>query len=233
MNRELGQLLDEAVPEPPRHLDPDLLVHTANRRRRVRSSLMAVGVVLVAAAMATPLLVMRAGDDKATIATGDGPLHLSALDRTEPLAPAPSEMRGNERFSLDELVPAGEASLVATTTDGWQVYLTQTVDDEICIIDDKAGSALYGCFPRSNLLTSGIHLGTGVGIRRDVHIIVAVPDGYTQATANDTTVVVANNVAVFEIAMPERPRGGDLTISGPAVPDVSFHLADIYWVRLP
>ena len=50
--------------------------------------------------------------------------------------------------------------------------------------------------------------------------IVAAPDGYTLATAAHRTALITSNLAVVDLDTTET----DLTISGPAVPPVTFHI---------
>jgi hypothetical protein len=49
---------------------------------------------------------------------------------------------------------------------------------------------------------------------------VVAPDGYTKATAGDTSAVVSANAALLEVTAPQH----HLTLSGPGMPTVTFTL---------
>jgi hypothetical protein len=233
MNRDLGQLLKQAMPEPPHYFDAGEVLNAARHRRRLRLSLAALAAVALAGvAIGTPLLITHPGDKPRPGGKVSVPLHLSVLERRVPLGTTAAGI-----LAGTALVHPGEGSLVATLGSPGdlvalarheQVYLVEAANDQLCLVDviERYGSGLDNCQPRSDLLTAGVMLPVwpidAVDTSGPWTLIVAVPDGYLTATAGGTTVKVANNVAVLQ-----GKSQTHLTISGPRVPSVTFSLRDV------
>lgn len=214
MTAELERLLQRAVPEPPHTLDAGALLTAARRRQRVRAAGLAVAAaVLAVLAIGLPQLVGQSRQDAASV-----PVRLSALDQRVPLGPVAAGMTNGVA-----LAHPGEGSLVATV-DNYQVFLVETTNDQVCllIVRESYGSAARGCQPRSDLLTTGLVFPTRLSVAPSAPqvIFVAVPDGYTRASAGGQTADVANNLAVFHGDVGK----GDLKLSGPSVPTATFDL---------
>jgi hypothetical protein len=108
-----------------------------------------------------------------------------------------------------------------------RVWLVETAGQRLCLLTvrEQYGSAGTSCAPRSALLTTGVTLAVkGVADADPRVVIVAVPDGYTQATALGTTASVAHNVAVMTF---DRLPPGDLRIAGPGLPTVTLPLVGL------
>lgn len=214
MTADLSRLLQQSVPEPERALDPGTVLDAARRRQKVRTTLLAaVAVIAVAIAVGTPFLVRQPEPDVASV-----PLRLSVFDHRVPLGPVAAG-------ALDKtpLVHPGEGSLAATV-ENHQVFLIEAVDDQVCIVivRESYGSAGTGCHPLANLLTTGVVTytnlsfdGSGPGL-----LLVAAPDGYTQAELGRQRTSIANNLAVVPLLTHDRA----LKMSGPAVPTVTLDL---------
>lgn len=213
MNTELGELLNRAVPDPPRLLDADLVLRLARRRgrRRVAMGLAALAVVAVAGPVAAVHL-QPAPEDVA-----DVPLRLSALDRRQPIGEAAARVLVGET-----LVHPGQASL-AGEGGRWRVLLAETVDRKVCVVVESRGDGAGGCQPWSDLLTTGVILATILsGNDADPWlIVVAVPDGYTRAAIGATTASVSNNVGLLEGRF---TKDDELVIWGRGLPTVAFPL---------
>ena len=230
MNRDLAQLLQDAVPEPTGRLDPDAILRTAGRARPARrwaAPVLAVAVIVVAVGVVSPQLVTRWRDEAATPAVAEVPLVLSALQHRVPLP----QVAAGAAVGLGgiEYVHPGEGSLVATVGDD-EIYLAEASGDRLCVFvgnELTGGGASNGCQPRSDLLTTGVGDDYGGGLRRTAdgiaptfwRFIVAAPDGYTLATAQGMTALITSNVAVLDLDTTE----AEVTISGPAVPPITFH----------
>jgi hypothetical protein len=219
MSRHLGELLKGAVPEPARVLNADELMRTARSRNappRWAGPVVATVFLVAAVAIAVPQVVARWGHVASTPGVADVPLRLSALDRRVPLGPV--AVGAMDRTALAH---PGEGSLVATLGQE-QVYLIEAVGDQLCLLEvnESYGSAGSGCFPRSDLLTTGIVLSTLAPDSSTMLLAVAVPDGYTVATSGGRSAVVVSNVAVLDLVSSQTK----LTVSGSAMPSVTFDL---------
>jgi len=220
VNRDLAQMLQEAVPEPTGRLDPDEILRTAGRgssARRWAGPVVAMVFLVAAVGVASPQLLTRWRNQGAMPAVADVPLTLSALKHRVPLNGTAA--LGVERI---EVVHPGEGSLVATVGDD-QIYLVEATGDRLCISvgNELSGAgASNGCQPVSDLLTTGVTMDYGGVSPTSWRFIVAAPDGYTLATAENRTAPITSNVAVLDLDATET----ELTISGPAVPSVTFHI---------
>lgn len=231
MNRDLARMLQEAVPEPTGRLDPDEILRTAGRARPARrwaAPVLAVTVLAVAVGVASPQLMTRWRNEAATPVVADVPLTVSALEHRVPLP----EAAAGAAIGLGgiEYVHPGEGTLVATVGDD-EIYLAEATGDRLCVVvgnELTGGGGSNGCQPMSDLLTTGVGDNYGGGVHLTAagmeptfwRFIVAAPDGYTLATANDLTALITSNVAVLDLDITE----AEVTISGPAVPSVTFHI---------
>jgi hypothetical protein len=221
MSPDLRTLLQDAVPEPDRLLDPADVLHRARRRHRTRTAtLLAVAVLVVGIAGG---LLPGPWRHRALLDPAAVPLTVSALADRQPLPPGAAEALASER-------PAhpGEAALVGTIGPN-KVWLADTTDDRLCLViaREEYGQAGHGCQPRAVLLRSGLAM---VHVPDDlsgpVWIVVVAPDGYTTASASGVRAPFRENTAI--LAFDQEPSAsGAVTISGPDVPDVSFALESI------
>ena len=222
MSRGLPELLDELVPEPPRRLDPELVLSAARRRQgRRRAAVTAAAAVVVAAAVA-PFLLLQGSRGGGELAVADVPLTVSALERRVPLGEVALGALGDAA----PLAHPGEGTLVGVGGDD-EVWLVPTSDDRLCLLSvyEKHGSAGSDCRPRAELLRRGLVLATrGVRPGAPQLVAVAVPDGYSTAAAGGVEAEVRRNVAL--LAFDRMPRG-ELRISGPGRPTVVFPLDDL------
>lgn len=218
---DLGRLLDQAVPEPPRQLDPVDVLEEARRRRRAmvaRSSLAAAGL---AAVLGLSLLLARPAADRSDLDRSDldpagVPPRLSALDRRVQLS---DEVRG--AVEVQPLRHPGEASLVATI-DTYDVYLAERRDGDLCLVAEHEGSAGSSCVSKTDLLRrEGLTLVVQEWEGRPATLVVAVPDGYGRAELGTATARVVDNVA----ALPVDLSGSTLTLSGAEVPEVRLDMS--------
>lgn len=122
------------------------------------------------------------------------PLRLSVFDDRTPLGPVAAGALGDT-----PLVHPGEGGLAATVQNH-QVFLVEAAVDRVCIVvvREAYGSAGTGCHPIADLLTGGVIMwtnfsfdGSGPGL-----LLLAVPDGYTQAAPGGHRTSIANNLAV-------------------------------------
>jgi hypothetical protein len=211
---DLGRLLDQAVPEPPRHLDATAVLDAARRRRRTRASWAGVAAAgLVVATLVTSFLLTRPEVDRSSLDPADVPLRLSALDRRVPLSDG---VRGAVEV-LPVLHP-GEASLAATV-DRHQVYLFERADGDLCLLAEHEGSAESSCVSKIDLLgREGLTLVVQEWDGRPATLVVAMPDGYDRAELGSVTARAVNNVA----ALPVGVSASTVTLSGAGVPEVSL-----------
>lgn len=87
MSHHLGELLQQAVPEPTRYLDPDEIMRASQRGGSVprwAGPLVAV-VVLVSASVIVGPRMLQSDVGPAAPKVADVPLHLSALEHRVPL----------------------------------------------------------------------------------------------------------------------------------------------------
>jgi hypothetical protein len=214
-------MLKEAVPEPPRGLDGQAVLRSAKRRQFQRRG---AGAAVVAAAVAVALTVSLPRDGGTDLDVADVPLTIGALADRVPLGDTASGAIGEDE---QPLAHPGEGSLVGILGD-YEVWLLERADGELCLMSvaEKLGAAGVECIPRSQLLGRGVISASG-DIREapPLVIMVALPDGYTRATAGRVTAHVRRNVAM--LAFDDEPPAGELSVSGPAVPRVSFSLANI------
>jgi hypothetical protein len=221
MNRDLVRLLEDAVPEPPKALDPETVLHAARHRRRIRTSLtVMVAAAVVGLAVTASLIAVDRADHRSTIQVADPALTISALAQRTPIGASVA----NALPGVD-LAHPGQGTLVATVGPE-KVYLLEATDGSLCTVVDKGfGSSWGGCGPRSELLTTGVISSTVPSYPPyndgRTQVIIVVPDGYRTATLGNKTVQVSHNVALLSGPFSAR----SLTIAGPSVRAVTFHLA--------
>jgi hypothetical protein len=231
---EMSDLLDRAVSEPPRLLDPDRVLHRARRRRRARRSAV-VTVAAVALVLLVPATAQRIGTGDLLVATrtDDVPPVVSALDD--------SPTDGTDPFAADRTFGApAEGVLVHQETEypDRQVWLVDGPlpgevgsgpDDSICIVTNAGGSGGSSCFGRDDLLTER-SVFAGLDQWDTYEMVVVLPDGYTRLTSPIGTVEVRDNTAVV---LADALAPGDVVVSGPTVPTVTWGMDDIWgpgWV---
>ncbi len=207
------------------HAVPDIdgqlvaLEKRAGRRRRNR----VVGAVAVAAAVVAGVLWVPGVTGRLpSIQPASGDTSLSVLDTRVPITPGLSTMLDADLAHPGEVSRIARLAEVEPTAGIWQeAFLAETVDGRLClaIIEEgltySSGSS-NGCQPRSELLTSGVYLPWDApgGPEGPDHLVLLVPDGYTQVTAGGTAVPVANNAAILG------PIGdGTVVFTGPGKPD--------------
>lgn len=219
MSNDLTEVLADAVPEPPRGLDGHAVLRSAKRRQFRRRS---AGAAVVAAVVAVALTVSLPRDDGTDLEVADVPLTIAALAHRVPLGDTASAAIAEDDKPLTH---PGEGSLVGIVGDD-EVWLMERVNGELCLLSvaEKLGAAGLGCTPRSELLRRGVISASAAREGAPLVIMVALPDGYARATAGRVTAQVRRNVALLAF---DEPPGGELRVSGPAVPLVSFPLADI------
>jgi hypothetical protein len=221
MNHDLMRVLEVAVPEPPRALDPGTVLHAARRRRRIRASLTVVAAAaLVGLAVTGSLITGGPWVHRSTVQVADPPLTISALAQRTPIGATVAKA-----LPGIDLAHPGQGTLVATVGPE-KVYLLEATDGSLCtVVDEGFGSSWGGCGPRSELLTTGVISSTVPSYPPyndgRTKVIVVVPDGYRTATLGNKTVQVSRNVALLSGPFSVR----SLTIDGPSVRAVTFNLA--------
>ncbi|PPK90878.1 hypothetical protein CLV92_1218 [Kineococcus xinjiangensis] len=236
MSGDLRQLLEEAVPEPSRRLDPAAVLRTARRRRRTRRTVAAVAATVLAAAGVGISLLMDREADRAQPALpvqvpAQVPLELSVLQRRVPVDHVgffsyDPPVRTIDEDPLDSaqrrLVHPGQASLVLTTPDGTEYYLAESTDGSLCLTSlVEHGGSMGACLPRSTLLTTGFVMRHEDPTGREMEprgVVVLVPDGYEQVTGSGASVAVRDNAALVSAEDGREPQR--LTLTGPDVPTV-------------
>ncbi|WP_369056593.1 hypothetical protein [Kineococcus terrestris] len=149
MTGGLEQLLDEAVPEPPRRLDPAHVLRVARRRRRGWRASLAVGAAALAATgISVPSLWQdptvrlqpaQVEPDRVqpTREPAQEPVRLSVLERRVPVDQVGAFFPSGPARTVDDdplesaqlrLVHPGQASLVLTSPEGTRYYLAQSTD---------------------------------------------------------------------------------------------------------
>ena len=222
MTPALHTLLQDAVPEPPRLLDPDTVLHRARRRRLSRTvALLAAAVLVLGAAGAA--LVPGPWRHRAVVDPAAVPLTVSALAGRQPVPPGVADVLAPER-------PAhpGEAALVGTIGPD-KVWLADTADDALCLVvaREEYGRAGYGCQPRRELLRAGLVMAHWPeDPSGPVRVVVVAPDGYATASADGVRAAFRENIAILAFDHRPAPSSG-LTISGPDLPDVAFPLEPV------
>ncbi|MEU8230456.1 hypothetical protein AB0C12_12755 [Actinoplanes sp. NPDC048967] len=203
---------EHGVPEPVDASDADGVAGNAWWWRRPRPVLAVMAVLLVVTASVAPLMV----DRTTKLSVADVPLRLSALEHRVRLGET-----GKGAMDTTALVHPGEGTLVADRDTG-QIFLLEAADNRLCVLTVNEGSGGAGtqCWPRSDLLTTGV-VQVYAPVESGSRVIVVVaPDGYTKAAAGDTSAVVSANAAVLELMAPQH----HLTLSGPGMPTVTFTL---------
>jgi hypothetical protein len=157
-----------------------------------------------------------------SIQPASGDTSVSVLDTRVPITPGLSQMLDADLAHPGQVSRIARLAQVEATADIYQeAYLAETTDGRLClwIIEEgltySRGSS-NGCQPRSELVTSGVYLPWDApgGAEGPDHLVILVPDGYTQVTAGGTAVPVANNAAILG------PIGdGTLVFTGPGKPD--------------
>jgi hypothetical protein len=191
----------------------------AGRRRRNR---VVGGVAVAAAVVAAVVWVPGVTGRLPSIQPASGDTSLSVLDTRVPITPGLSTMLDADLAHPGEVSRIARLAEVSHSAGIWQeAFLAETVDGRVClwIIEEgltysKGGS--NGCQPRSELLTTGVYLPWDApgGPDGPDHVVILVPDGYTQVTAGGTAVPVANNAAILG------PIGdGTLVFTGAGKPD--------------
>ncbi|MGB7980418.1 MAG: hypothetical protein WCF36_06455 [Candidatus Nanopelagicales bacterium] len=200
----------------------------AGRRRRNR----VVGGVAVAAAMVAAVAwVPGVPGGLLSVQPASGDTSLSVLDTRVPITPGLSTMLDGELAHPGEVSRIARLAEVSPTTDIWQeAFAAETADGRVCLWIVEEGltyssGGSNGCQPRSELITSGIYLewqapGGPDGVD---HLVILVPDGYTQVSAGGTVVAVHNNAAILG------PIGdGTLICTGPGKPNRIIRLDPIF-----
>ena len=179
------------------------------QRRQTRRTATTVGVLALAAiAIPAALLQTDVGPQGLPPAAG-GTGRISALLRSEPL---PDEWLAQDGFAF---LP-DEASRVATMNGDGAVYLWADGPDD--------------CTPADGLLTEGMvtisdTAGEFSGTHR--HLVVVVPDGYTDVALGTLSEPVTDNAAVFSwdylanVDALSRPTDG-LVVTGEGSPTVTL-----------
>jgi hypothetical protein len=195
------------------------LEQRAGRRRRNR---VAGGVAVAAAVVAAVVWVPGNTGRLPSIQPASGDTSVSVLDTRVPITPGLSQMLDADLAHPGQVSRIARLAQVEATADIYQeAYLAETTDGRLClwIIEEgltySRGSS-NGCQPRSELVTSGVYLPWDApgGAEGPDHLVILVPDGYTQVTAGGTAVPVANNAAILG------PIGdGTLVFTGPGKPD--------------
>ena len=207
------------------HTVPDIdgqlvaLEQRAGSRRRKR---VAGGVAVAAAVVAAVVLVPGAAWRLPSIQPASGETSLSVLDTRVPITPGLSTMLDAALAHPGEVSRIARLAEVEPTAEIWQeAFLAETADGRLCLWIIEEGltystGGSNGCQPRSELLTSGVYLPWDApgGPDGPDHLVILVPDGYTQVTASGTAVPVANNAAILG------PIGdGTVVFTGPGKPD--------------
>jgi hypothetical protein len=191
----------------------------AGRRRRNR---LAGGVAVAAAVVAAVVWVPGVTGRLQSIQPASGDTSLSVLDTRVPITPGLSTMLDADLAHPGEVSRIARLAEVSHGTSIWQeAFLAETVDGRLClwIIEEGltySSGGSNGCQPRSELLTSGVYLPWDApgGPDGPDHLVLLVPDGYTQVTAGGTAVPVDSNAAVLG------PIGdGTVVFTGPGKPD--------------
>lgn len=203
MSHDLADALKQAVPKPPRTLDPDAIIGLHRQRRQTRRTATTVGALALAAiAIPAALLQTDVGQQELPPAAG-GTGQISALQQSEPL---PEEWLAQDGFAF---LPE-EASRVATMSGDGAVYLWAD-GDLVCtatLFGVSNGGVPGGgvpqgpddCTPADALLTEGMvtisdTAGEFTGTHR--HLVIVVPDGYTDVALGTLSEAVTDNAAVF------------------------------------
>ena len=195
------------------------LEQRAGRRRRNR---VAGGVAVATAVIAAVVWVPGVTGRLPSIQPASGDTSLSVLDTRVPITPGLSTMLDADLAHPGEVSRIARLAEVERTASIWQeAFLAETVDGRLCLWIIEEGLTFStggsnGCQPRSELLTSGVYLPWDApgGPDGPDHLVILVPDGYTQVTAGGTAVPVANNAAILG------PIGdGTLVFTGPGKPD--------------
>jgi hypothetical protein len=225
VSHDLAVLLEAAVPEPQRLLNPDELLRSARRRVTVRRRVgAALGVSVLAGAATAAVLIPSDGHQSAGTGGAIITPAVSALENSVPLPATVTRALARTKFTS-----AGRGALVRQGG-GEQVYLAPVNNGElICIVDlVDANDHSMTCAPRSALLSTGVYLATQLNDTSPAQAMIVVPDGYTTATSGTTTAAVAANLAVL------RPvTSGTVTLSGPHRPSVTLHLGPLGFPLAP
>ena len=207
------------------HAVPDIdgqlvaLEQRAGRRRRNR---VVGGVAVAAAVVAAVVWVPGVTGRLPSIQPASGDTSLSVLDTRVPITPGLSTMLDADLAHPGEVSRIARLAEVSHSASIWQeAYLAETTDGRLCLMIVEEGltysrGSSNGCQPRSELLTSGVYLPWEApgGPEGPDHLVLLVPDGYTQVTAGGTAVPVANNAAILG------PIGdGTVVFTGPGKPD--------------
>ena len=191
----------------------------AGRRRRNR---VVGGVAVAAAVVAAVVWVPGVTGRLPSIQPASGDTSLSVLDTRVPITPGLATMLDADLAHPGEVSRIARLAEVEPTAGIWQeAFLAEAADGRLClwIVEEgltysRGGS--NGCQPRSELLTSGVYLPWDApgGPDGQDHVVILVPDGYTQATSAGTAVPVANNAAILS-----RIGDGTVVFTGPGEPD--------------
>lgn len=193
----MADALKQDVPEPPRILDPDTIIGMYQQRRRRCRTAAAVGSLAVATIAAPTALLQTDLVPEVVLPAAGASVQVSALERTEPI---PGEWE--QALSPREL--PDQASRVANMGSGDAAAYLYADGDDMCLaylFSVSSGGVSGGtCTPADALLTQGLvsvadSSGEFTGTVR--HLVIVVPDGYTEVTLGTLTEPVTNNAAVF------------------------------------
>ena len=196
MTHEMADAMKHEVPEPPRILDPDMIMSVHRRQHRRRTSTVVGCLAIAAIALPTALLSADPGDTQVNTAASRT-WGVSALNQLDPVPAEWTETLG---------WPPEQATRVATMSGDSAAYLYVEGDD-LCVAHlwNVTRSAVPGGIvscarpPATSLVTEGLVSGAhSVGpVGTDKHLVVVVPDGYTEVTLGGLMEPVSRNVAVF------------------------------------
>ena len=197
MSHHIADALKQDVPEPPRSLDPyDIIALHHHRRQRRRTAAVVGSLAIAAIAAPTALLQTDLGREETLPAAGTS-AQVSALERTEPI---PGEWE--QALSPREL--PDRATRLATVGGGDAAAYLYADGDDLCLaylFNVSSGGVSGGtCTPADALLTQGLvsvadSSGQFTGTTR--HLMIVVPDGYTEVPLGALTEPVTTNAAVF------------------------------------
>lgn len=231
MSHDLAGALRRDVPEPPRTLDPDVIISTHRQRRQRRRAAVVAGTLALGAVGGSAAVLGTPDQEPLFPAAGPASVDISALGESVALPAEWTELHP----SLPDRV-----SQVGTMDGDTGAYLW--VDgDRLCLgilfglSGDGPGGALPtdrdGCTSSDALLEEGLVLmaDSSDPTRTRRYLVAVVPDGYTEATLGTQTAPVSNNAVVFaydylaDVKSLSRSTGGIL-VEGAGQPTVTLQL---------
>lgn len=231
MSQDLAGALRRDVPEPPRVLDPDVIISAHRERRQRRRAAVAAGTLALSAVGGSAAVLATPDRTPLLPAARPGTVDVSALEDSVAL---PREWRQLRPFLPER------ASQVATMDGDAAAYLWAD-GDRLCLAvlfgvsgevpGDGVPILRDGCTPSDALLEEGLVLVADSSGPAGTHqyLVVVLPDGYTEATLGTVTAPVSDNAAVFEwdyvadVESLSRSTGG-LLVEGAGQPTVTLQL---------